>query len=194
MQSQPVIYINSLTRAIFTKWEDGTSTLIRHVSLDSNATLIAVYRKQYFVNATSPYAHVRGSGWYDENSTAAILLQPSMISEAGVFFLNWTRDSADPQPRTILFVNSPKTIEARWETIGKLNESDYFDALVAILPSVAIFAILLIFSLRLPLGRFFGRSFLLSLSPFLHRLPGKFSRGLLNSRCHTYWPLDICTN
>jgi hypothetical protein len=197
LQLQPVIYISSLTRAVFTKWEDGTSTVVRQVSLDSNATLVALYRKQHFVNATSPYGLVRGSGWYDENSTATILLQPPMISEAGVLFLNWTGDLTDRQPRTMFFVNSPKTIEARWGTIGKLNESNYFDALVAILPSAAIFAILLIFSLRLPLntlGRFFGRSFLLSLSAFLRRLPGKYSRSLLNSRCHTCWLLDLCTN
>ena len=76
------------------------------------------------MNATSSYGEVEGSGWYDENSTATILLHPPMIIEAGVLFLHWTGDSTDTNPITLLFVNSPKTIQATWETFGGPNESN----------------------------------------------------------------------
>lgn len=148
VQAPPVFYVSAQTRAVFTQWEDGTFVPVRQVSLDSNATLVAYYRKQYFVNATTPYGLVAGSGWYDENSTTTVLLQPPMVGEAGVLFSHWAGDSVDSSPRVLLFVNSPKVAQARWDTIGKLNESNPFDALVIILPSVILFAILLILNLR----------------------------------------------
>jgi hypothetical protein len=147
VQLQPIIYLSGSTRAVFTRWEDGTSTPIRQVSMDSNTTLLAFYRKQYFVNATSSYGHVLGSGWYDENSTAAILLQPPMVSEAGVLFSHWTGDSRNSSTRTLLFVDSPKAIQAKWDAVGNHNGSNSLDILVTISPSVIVFVVLLILSL-----------------------------------------------
>jgi hypothetical protein len=148
VQLQPIIYLSSLTRAVFTRWEDGTSTPIRQVSMDSNTTLLAFYRKQYFVNATSSYGHVLGSGWYDENSTAAVLLQPPMVSEAGVLFSHWTGDSRNSSTRSLLFVDSPKAIQAKWDTVGHHSESNSLDIFITISPSVIVFAVLLILSLK----------------------------------------------
>ena len=148
VQVPPFIYLNGLTRVAFTRWEDGTPTPVRQVILDSSATLVAYYRMQYFVNATSSFGQVEGSGWYDENSTATILLQPPMISETDVLFSHWTGDSNDTNPRTLLFVNSPKTIQAGWSSIGRLNESNYFDMSAMMLPSVTLFVILLILNLK----------------------------------------------
>lgn len=148
IQLQIVVSLTNLTRAVFTEWEDGTLTPVRQVNLQSNATLVAYYRKQYYVNATSSYGRVAGSGWYDENATAAIFLQPPATSEGGVLFSHWTGDSVDTSPRVLLFVNSPKIVQARWETVGTLNESTPFDGLIAILPSVIIFIIFLILNLR----------------------------------------------
>jgi len=148
VQAPPFIYLNGLTRVAFTRWEDGNPTPVRQVILDGSATLVAYYRMQYFVNATSSLGQVEGSGWYDENSTATILLHPPMMSETGVLFSHWTGDSDDTDPRILLFVNSPKTIQAGWGAIGRLNESNYFDVLIMMLPSEILFAILLILNLK----------------------------------------------
>jgi hypothetical protein len=148
IQLQIVVSITNLTRAIFTEWEDGTSTPVRQVNLQSNTTLVAYYQKQYFVNATSSYGRVAGSGWYGENATATIFLQPPATSGGGVLFSQWNGDSIVTSPRVLLFVNSPKMVRARWETVGTLNESTPLDSLIAILPSVIIFTILLILNLR----------------------------------------------
>lgn len=148
VQAPPIVYLNPLTRVVFTRWEDGKPTPFRQVILDGSTTLVAYYRTQYFVNATSSIGQVEGSGWYDENSTATILLNPSMINETGVLFLHWTGDSNDTSPRALLFVTSPKTIEARWGSIGRINGSNYFDVLVMMLPSVILFAIILILNLK----------------------------------------------
>ncbi len=119
VQAPPFIYLNGSTRVAFTRWEDGTPTPVRQVILNGSATLIAYYRKQYFVNATSSFGQVEGSGWYDENSTATIFLHPPMINETGVLFSHWSGDSNGTNPRILLFVNSPKTIQAGWGSIGE---------------------------------------------------------------------------
>jgi hypothetical protein len=148
VQCQPVIYVTNLTRAVFTNWEDGSSTLIRHVNLSNDTTIVAFYRTQYFVNATSPYGQVQGSGWYDENSTSTVLLQPPMLHEPGVLFLYWAGDTTDSHPRTVLFVDSPKIIHATWEAIGRTEGFGSLNAFVTILPSASLFVILLILNLR----------------------------------------------
>jgi hypothetical protein len=148
VQCRPIIYLSSLTRAVFTKWEDGTSTSIRQVNLSNDTTIVAFYRIQYFVNARSPYGQVQGSGWYDQNSIATILLQPPVLREPGVLVAHWTGDTTDSYPRTVLVVNSPKVIEAEWGTIATSQGSNYFDIFFKILPSVTVFAILLILNVR----------------------------------------------
>lgn len=145
VQSPRVIGLTSQTRAVFTEWEDGTSSPIRQVDLRSNSTMVAIYRTQFFVNVTSPYGQAYGGGWYDENSTATILVQPPMIHETGPIFRQWEGDSADTNPRTLIFVASPKTLQARWDTISTPNNSD---TLSTILPSVVIFTVLFALSMR----------------------------------------------
>ena len=148
VQAPPFIYLNGSTRFAFTRWEDGTPTPVRQVILDSSATFVANYRKQYFVNATSSFGQVEGSGWYDENSTATIFLHPPMIGEPGVLFLHWVGDSNDTSPRILLFVNSPKTLQAGWGSIGGPNESNYFDVLIMMLPSLTLFVFFLLLNLK----------------------------------------------
>lgn len=145
IQSPRVIGLTGQTRAVFTEWEDGTPSFIRQVDLRSNATIVAIYRKQYFVGVASPYGQVYGGGWYDENSTATILVQPPMISETGPIFRQWEGDSGDAHPRALVFVASPKALQAGWDTIGTPNDSD---TLSTILPSVIIFTVFFALNLR----------------------------------------------
>jgi hypothetical protein len=150
VQAPPFIYLNGSTRFAFTRWEDGNPTPARQVILDGSATLVAYYRTQYYVNATSSFGQVEGSGWCDENSTATIFLHPPMLSETGILFSHWSGDSNDTNPRILLFVNSPKTVRAGWGPIGGLNESNYSDMLIMMLPSLILFAFFLLLNLKRP--------------------------------------------
>jgi hypothetical protein len=148
VQAPPVVYLSNQSRVVFTQWEDGSSSVIRQVSIDSNTTLVAYYRNQYFVNATSTYGSIAGSGWYDENSTATVFLRQPTDSGRNVIFSHWTGDSNESSPRVLLLVNSPKNLQAGWEKIVAASEPDLFGIFVIVSPSVIIFTALLVLNLK----------------------------------------------
>ncbi len=148
VQVEPVVHLNTLTRALFTQWDDGTTEPIRQVNLDNETSLVAFYRIQYYVNATSPYGNVKGSGWYDQNSTTTLSVQPPMIEQAEVIFTHWAGDSSDDHPRALLFVNSPKRAEAIWNSLSDTGKTNDLGAVVWFAVSLLIFAILMIWNLK----------------------------------------------
>ena len=113
---QPVTYVNSWTRIVFTGWEDGSADATRQLNLDNDTGIIANYRLQYFVNVTSPYGTPTGSGWYDENSTMAASVEPPVDNEAGnqVIFALWRGDMNGTDSRVLMSIDSPKTVQAEW--------------------------------------------------------------------------------
>jgi hypothetical protein len=135
---------------VFTQWDDGTTSLQRQILVEDDIVLTAIYRKQYFVNATSPYGTVQGSGWYDEDSTATVLLQPNMMGREGVIFAYWTGDSTDSAPRTQLFVDSPKVLEAQWNSFKNADHQLSSQDLGWLLLSAVMFAFVLILNLKRP--------------------------------------------
>jgi hypothetical protein len=148
VQTPATIYFNEQRRAVFARWEDGTSTPLREVDLEGDATLIAYYRMQYFVNATTSYGTLEGGGWYDENSTATVLVEPPIVNGNGELFLHWTGDVIDSSPEVLLLVNSPKTIQAQWEPVQNAHEPNAPYVPVNLLASVLIFVTLLIMNLK----------------------------------------------
>ncbi len=114
VQAQPVVYDGNVTRLVFTQWDDSNTSTLRQVSLENDTTFTAFYRKQYYVTVISPYGTPLGSGWYDENSTATILVQPPIIGQESVAFTRWTGDATGSQPSVSMFVDSPKTVQAEW--------------------------------------------------------------------------------
>ena len=139
VQVEPVTYLNSVTRTIFMGWEDGSTQTIRQVTIDNDTSLFANYRKQYLVNATSAYGQAEGSGWYDENATAAISVKP-MMNAPGVLFAHWTGDTSSNEPRNLLTVNSQKTVRAAWNPTSS-NDLTEFDTLVWLSASLVLFAV-----------------------------------------------------
>ena len=150
IQVPPVIPLNTTARIVFTQWDDGTTSLQRQILVEDDIVLTAIYRKQYFVNATSPYGTVQGSGWYDEDSTATVLLQPNMMGREGVIFAYWTGDSTDSAPRTQLFVDSPKVLEAQWNSFKNADHQLSSQDLGWLLLSAVMFAFVLILNLKRP--------------------------------------------
>jgi len=150
IQILPVILLNNTARIVFTQWEDGNTSLQRQILVEDDTVLTAIYRKQYFVNATSPYGTVQGSGWYDEDSTATVLLQPNMMGREGVIFAHWTGDSTDSAPQTQLFVDSPKVLEAQWNSFKNADHQLSSQDLSWLLLSAVMFVFVLILNLRRP--------------------------------------------
>jgi hypothetical protein len=148
IQVQPVIEFGNGTRTVFTEWGDQTTSPRKQFFLDNDTVLSVIYRRQYFVTVMSPYSTTAGSGWYDEKSTAAVLIQPLIDSRAEVIFSHWSGDSASSDPRTLLSVNSPKTVMANWDSIRKPTEPESSTVSAMIMLSLGAFAILSIWNLR----------------------------------------------
>jgi hypothetical protein len=148
VQVQAVIEFGNGTKAVFTEWGDQTTSLRKQVFLDNDTILSVIYRRQYFVTVISPYGTTVGSGWYDEKSTAAVLIQPPFDSRAKVIFSHWSGGSTSSDPRTLVFVDSPKTVIANWDSIHKAIEAESFMVSVMIVSSMGAFAFLLIWNFR----------------------------------------------
>jgi hypothetical protein len=145
---QPDIEFGNGTRAVFTEWGDQTASPGKQFFLDNDTVLSVIYRRQYFVTVTSPYGSTVGSGWYDEKSTVAVSVQPPIDSRAEVIFSHWSGDSVGGDARTLLFVDSPKTVMANWGSISKPIEPESSLVSVMIVLSLGAFAVLSIWNLR----------------------------------------------
>jgi hypothetical protein len=113
-QVEPVTYLTPQTRVVFTGWDDGSTDPTRLITLRNDTSIFANYRVQYFVNVTSAYGIPSGSGWYDENSTVSISIQPPAVNESKVIFARWEGDVNSSDSRIVLTVNSPKTVVVEW--------------------------------------------------------------------------------
>jgi hypothetical protein len=114
----PVIMIGNTARAVFEQWNVTSSSSTLQLPMSSDLCLLAIYRKQYYLNVTSPLGQISGAGWYDENSTATFRVTPPIVTNQGMHvFIGWLGDSNDPSPSARVFVDRPKSVEASWEDI-----------------------------------------------------------------------------
>jgi hypothetical protein len=144
----PVLYDGNVTRLVFTQWDDSNTSTLRQVTLENDTTLTAIYRRQYYLTVTSPYGTPLGSGWYDENSTATILVQPPIVAQESVAFSRWISDATGTQPSTSIFMNSPKTAEAEWNHLGVEPPQSNDTSVLWVIFSGMVFAVLLIVNLK----------------------------------------------
>jgi hypothetical protein len=114
----PVIMMGNTTRAVFEQWNVTSASSTLQLPMSSDLCLLAIYRKQYYLNVTSSLGQISGAGWYDENSTATFLVTPPIVTNQGTHvFIGWLGDSNDPSPSARVFVDSPKNVEASWKDI-----------------------------------------------------------------------------
>ena len=110
------------TRIGFRSWSDNNTESDRIVTLGNNLTLSVDYGKQFRLQTFSPYGSEAGSGWYFENSTANVSVQPTVIPLDGWLGLLGARHVFDhlveacetSQPRCSVRIVSPKTVIAVW--------------------------------------------------------------------------------
>lgn len=110
------------TRMWFRSWSDNNTESDRIVTLGNNLTLTVDYRKQFRLQTVSPYGSVTGSGWYFEDSTANVSVQPTAAQFDGWLGLLGARHVFDhlieacetSQPTCSVRMDGPKTVIAVW--------------------------------------------------------------------------------
>ena len=123
-QAEQTVPITEGERYYLKGWTDGTYTASGFTA-DENMTLSAVYVKQYSVTVTSEWGTTYGSGWYDLGTDAMIGVNPTTIQADGILGLlgvrytlvGWEGDytgSVGPDGSSVIVVNSPMMIHARW--------------------------------------------------------------------------------
>jgi len=150
IQMMPLVMLGNNSRYVFTQWEDGSVSPQRQIGVDVDTSFTAFFRTQYLVTAITRYGVVLGPGWYDEQSTVGILVQPNIIESEQVIFARWMGDSSDSSPRTLLRVDSPKTLEVQWGAFRNEGSVGPSADLSWFLMSLIVFAVVLILNLRRP--------------------------------------------
>jgi hypothetical protein len=130
--------LNEKERYVFKEWSDGINSSKREMQVNSNIVLRAIFIKQYFLNVTSLYSNVGGSGWYNEGEKARISIEPLEIEWGSLRikrFKGWSIGSKEPSLEIV--VDRPKSIIAEWEEDWNWPNI-YFITLVLVLSSVAV--------------------------------------------------------
>jgi len=156
----PLIMIGNAARMIFQQWNVTSASSTLHLQVLRDVSVLAVYRKQYYLNITSLLGETSGEGWYDENATATFrVISPVVYGNTTNLFIGWSGDSNDSSPSSSLRMNSPKNVEASWNNIKSsrgsvkiLRLQTLFVASLAILISSATFALIAFRRRRGPIG------------------------------------------
>ncbi len=129
---QKAVYITPNQREVFGGWVGvgpgsytGQSDLAS-VNIHGNITETAVWNTQYYVNASSKFGSVTGSGWYAPNSTASIAPDSNTINiSQGTreVFGGWSNGNRNL--KIGIAVSSPIKISASWQEqyLLRLNTS-----------------------------------------------------------------------
>ncbi len=88
------LYANSSTRYVFDGWTTANKTYSgNYISIKSPVNVTAVWKTEYFLNLSSEYGSVTGSGWYANRSIANFSLNFTNISssDGGIIgFYSWS--------------------------------------------------------------------------------------------------------
>jgi hypothetical protein len=117
-----MIELDDRTRAVFSEWNDGDTSLTRSVTMDGDFVIKATYRKQYFLQVSSTIGAAGGSGWYDEGDVAHFSAAESVGMDGLVgwlggqhIFLTWTGDFSGRAPTAGIVMNAPYEVQAVYE-------------------------------------------------------------------------------
>jgi len=114
------VSLASWTQGVFVQWNDGNSSNVRNVFVDSDVTMTAEYVTQYYLtvkkNPSYVGATVTGQGWYN-NGTIAVANCTSLVpgTTYRYVFVNWTGDAFGNSPTLYILMNSPKTVTANYK-------------------------------------------------------------------------------
>ncbi len=69
------VYLSSTQREVFEGWSNGNMNASGTVTLHGPMNIYPEWKNEYYVNATSQFSNVTGSGWYQEGDTATLSVQ-----------------------------------------------------------------------------------------------------------------------
>ncbi len=116
LEAQPIVEYSGGSRALFTEWEDGTTSNPRTITVSSDTTIMARYRTQHLLTIESAHGNPVGGGWYDEGSEATISVSSPLELIPQYVFTGWRGDADAVTPNSKIIMDGPKTIEAAWDT------------------------------------------------------------------------------
>ncbi len=101
------------SRVVFDGWSNNVSSNTTVINLDGPKSVYAIWRKEYYVNATTAYGGTTGSGWYNSNSTANVLLLTTFVPINQTQRLGFKQWSNGYSANSISFVvKSPISVSA----------------------------------------------------------------------------------
>jgi hypothetical protein len=110
-------------REFLVGWSDNVSSAAREINIGNDQTIGIDYRRQYYLNVTSPYATTGGSGWYFSGETANATVQPTVLFHEGLLgvlgvrrvFDRWAGNCSSIQPECVLTMTGPMQATATWK-------------------------------------------------------------------------------
>ena len=119
------IMLGDAARAVFQQWNVTSGSSNLSLSTSRDVCLLAIYRRQYYLDIRSPLGWVSGAGWYDENSIARFQVAPPVVALNGTrIFVRWSGDSVDSSPTSSVFMNGPRRVEASWRDLKAQEGND----------------------------------------------------------------------
>ena len=117
---QSSVQYSNGTRLVFTGWNSTTvgKNPSAQITVNSPTTLQAGWRTQYLISIQSSYGGPQGAGWYDAGSNVKIYIQREIDypNSTRRIFAGWTGDYAGAASNATLHLNTPKTLNANWNT------------------------------------------------------------------------------
>jgi len=109
------------TRYVFQQWTIDSAPVSGNsvqVMTDEPHTIVAHYKTQYLLTASSDYGIVQGGGWYDAGNSATLSVTTEVDTSYGVkqIFVKWTGDTESTSATTAITMDSPHTLRAVWRT------------------------------------------------------------------------------
>jgi len=103
----------------FTSWSNGKPQEHTYSVPDNKDTLTATFETYYYLTLNSPYGAPEGDGWYEQESTAQILINKNIDSDPDdqtrKTFYQWEGDYSGTDTLVSIIMNKPKTITANWK-------------------------------------------------------------------------------
>jgi hypothetical protein len=106
-------------RFIFDKWTNNPELESKsYIIMDKPITLLAEWKRQFYLGIVSAYGNVHGSGWYNEGSIATVYADKIMSAGLGrqTEFMHWSGDILSEELETQVFMDSSHTLYANWYT------------------------------------------------------------------------------
>ncbi|MDE1860610.1 MAG: hypothetical protein KGH72_02720 [Candidatus Micrarchaeota archaeon] len=96
--SANIVPVNSTSRFVLSGWSNGNNGASGSFNITSPVNLSAIWTKEYFINGTSQYGNVSGTGWYPVGANITLtVLTPyyNMGNGTRLAFYSWSNGSRD---------------------------------------------------------------------------------------------------